>query len=112
MAEVRHFVAPAELEGARLDVALTRLAPDLTRARVQRLVAEGRVRLAGRAAKAAARLRAGQPLEVEIPEPEPSGPAAQTLPCACCTRTPTCWCSTRRRGWWSTRPAGPPTPRS
>lgn len=80
MAEVRHFVAPAELEGARLDVALTRLAPDLSRARVQRLVAEGRVRLAGRAAKAAARLRAGQPLEVEIPEPEPSGLVAQDLP--------------------------------
>jgi 23S rRNA pseudouridine1911/1915/1917 synthase len=71
---------PPHLAGARLDVALARLAPDLSRARVQRLVADGRVRLAGRAAKAAARLKAGDPLQVEVPPPEPSGLVAQDLP--------------------------------
>ncbi len=78
----RHLQAPPELAGVRLDVALTRLAPDLSRARVQRLVEEGRVRVDGRTAKSAARLRGGEALDVEIPEPEPSRLVAQDLPLA------------------------------
>ncbi|WP_049768711.1 RluA family pseudouridine synthase [Anaeromyxobacter sp. Fw109-5] len=78
----RTFVAPPEVAGARLDVALARLAPELSRARVQRLVEEGRVRVDGRAAKASARLRGGETVDVEIPPPEPSGLVAQELPLA------------------------------
>jgi len=59
---------------------LTRLAPELSRARVQKLVGEGRVRLAGRPAKVSARLRGGEAIEVEIPPPEPLSPVAQDLP--------------------------------
>ena len=73
---------PPELAGARLDVALARLAPDLSRARVKRLVEAGHVRLGGRPAKAAARLRAGDVLEVSVPPPEPTGVIAQDLPLA------------------------------
>jgi len=73
-------VAGAGQAGLRLDVALTRLAPDLSRARAQKLVAAGRVRVGGRPAKASARLREGDPVEVEIPDPEPSGLVAQDLP--------------------------------
>jgi 23S rRNA pseudouridine1911/1915/1917 synthase len=80
--ELRSFAVSPELAGSRLDVALARLAPDLSRSRVQRLVAGGHVRLAGRAAKAAARLRAGEVVEVEVPPPEPSGAVAQDLPLA------------------------------
>ena len=61
-------------------MALSRLAPDLSRARVQRLLEEGRVRLEGRVPKAAARLRGGERLQVEVPEPEPSGLLPQDLP--------------------------------
>jgi 23S rRNA pseudouridine1911/1915/1917 synthase len=80
--EVRTFVVPSDLAGLRLDVALARLAPDLTRSRVQRLVEGGRVRLAGKAAKASARLRGGEPVEVELEPPEPSGAVPQDLPLA------------------------------
>jgi 23S rRNA pseudouridine1911/1915/1917 synthase len=80
--EVRSYVIPADLAGARLDVALSRLAPDLTRSRVQRLVAGGRVRVSGRPAKAAARLREDDVLEVEIPPPEPTALVPQDLPLA------------------------------
>ncbi len=73
---------PAELAGERLDVAVTRLAPDLSRARVQRLVEDGRVRVAGRALKASARLRGGEAVEIELPPPERSGIVAQDLPLA------------------------------
>jgi 23S rRNA pseudouridine1911/1915/1917 synthase len=77
---IRSFVVPPHLAGARLDVALARLAPELSRARVQRLVTQGRVRVAGRAAKASARVREGEPVEVDIPPPEPSGLVPQDLP--------------------------------
>ena len=42
----------------------------------------GHVRVDGRAAKASARLRGGEPIEVELPPPEPSGLVAQDLPLA------------------------------
>lgn len=80
MPELRRYLADAALAGLRLDVALTRLSPDLSRARVQRLVEEGRVRLGGLPAKAAHRLRGGEELEVEIPAAEPSGLVPQDLP--------------------------------
>lgn len=64
----------------RLDVAVSRLAPSLSRARVQRLVDDGLVRVDGRVVKAAARLRGAERIEVEVPPPEPSGTLAQDLP--------------------------------
>jgi 23S rRNA pseudouridine1911/1915/1917 synthase len=75
----RHAVPP-DCAGLRLDVALARIVPGLTRARVQRLVEDGRVRVEGRLAKASARLRGGEVVDVEIPPPEPSGLLAQDLP--------------------------------
>jgi 23S rRNA pseudouridine1911/1915/1917 synthase len=80
--ERRVLVAPPGLAGTRLDVALTRLAPDLTRARVQRLVDGGHVHVGGRTAKPALKLRGGEAIELELPPPEPSGLVAQDLPLA------------------------------
>ncbi len=81
-AERRELVAGDELAGLRLDVALTRLAPDLSRARIQRLVVDGRVRVAGRAVRASARLRGGEAISLELPPPEPTALVAQDLPLA------------------------------
>ena len=61
---------------------LSRLAPALSRARVQRLIADGRVLVDGRLAKAAARLRGNERIAVEVPDPEPSGVVPQDLPLA------------------------------
>ena len=61
-------------------MALARLAPDVSRARVQRLIAEGLVRLGDRAARASARLRGGERIDLEVPPPEPSRLEAQDLP--------------------------------
>lgn len=80
--ELRSFVVPPELAGVRLDVALSRLAPDLTRSRVQRLVDGGCVLVAGRIAKPSARLRGGEPIVVEVEPPEPGGAFPQDLPLA------------------------------
>ena len=80
--DIRTLVVPPELAGTRLDVALARLAPDLTRSRVQRLVERGRVLLAGRPAKAAQRLRGGETVEVALEPEAPSGIVPQDLPLA------------------------------
>ncbi len=64
----------------RLDVALARLCPDLSRARAQRLVNDGRVLVDGRAARPSTRLRGTERIEVTLPDPEPSGLVAQDLP--------------------------------
>jgi len=61
---------------------VSRLAPSLSRARVQRLLAEGHVLVDGRPAKAAARLRGNERIAVEVPDPEPSGVMPQDLPLA------------------------------
>jgi 23S rRNA pseudouridine1911/1915/1917 synthase len=80
--EQRSYAIPLELAGVRLDVALARLAPDLSRARVQRLVDEGRVAVAGRAARSSFRLRGGEVVSVEVPPPPPTDVEPQELPLA------------------------------
>ncbi len=59
---------------------MSRLAPALSRARVQRLLSDGHVLLDGRPAKASARLRGNERITVEIADPEPSGVVPQDLP--------------------------------
>ena len=77
--------AIAELEvgpegaGLRLDVFVAgRL--ELSRTRVQRLLAEDRVRLDGRLPRKSEVVGLGQRVAVELPEPEPLAAAAQAIP--------------------------------
>jgi 23S rRNA pseudouridine1911/1915/1917 synthase len=70
----RFQVAPADA-GARLDRFLAARLPDLSRTRIQELIAEGRVRVAGKTAKPAHRVAAGEAVEVE-PLPRPPLKAA------------------------------------
>jgi 23S rRNA pseudouridine1911/1915/1917 synthase len=57
----------AEAAGERLDVFVVRRIPTLTRARVQKLIEDGRITVTGHAAKPSLRLEAGQQVIVEIP---------------------------------------------
>lgn len=65
--EYRTFVAEQEDVGTRLDVFLAENAEDLSRSAVQKLIAEGHIALNGGKAKANAKLRAGDVVDVEIP---------------------------------------------
>jgi 23S rRNA pseudouridine1911/1915/1917 synthase len=76
------LLAPQEVAGQRVDVAITRMAPELSRARAQRLLGDGHVRIDGKAAKPSGRLRGGERVEIALPDPEPSGLLAQDLPLA------------------------------
>jgi 23S rRNA pseudouridine1911/1915/1917 synthase len=59
---------------------VSRLSPSLSRARVQRLLAEGRVLVDGRPGKSSSRLRGNERIALEVPDPEPSTVLPQDLP--------------------------------
>ncbi|HHX74651.1 MAG TPA: RluA family pseudouridine synthase [Firmicutes bacterium] len=73
------FNVPAELGGERLDLAVTRLLPELTRARVQKLIGEGQILVDGTARKANFRVREGQELTVYVPAPRASTVVPQEM---------------------------------
>ena len=67
--------------GLRLDRALGELFPEHSRSYLANLVAEGRVRIAGKTAiKPSVRVETGQELEIEVPDAAPSTIASQDLP--------------------------------
>ena len=69
-------VAPPEADGERLDRMLARAIPELSRSRIQALMAEGRVTPAARKAVA------GQRYRVSVPPARPAEPAAEAIPLA------------------------------
>ena len=71
IAEVRRLEVPAEAAGQRLDVVVARLLPELSRARVQQLIAQGLVLPGGAPARASARVAAGAGIEVRLPRAVP-----------------------------------------
>jgi 23S rRNA pseudouridine1911/1915/1917 synthase len=67
----------------RLDRALAAAFPDLSRARFQRLIADGQVTVEGAVARdAGLRLRGGEAIAVTVPEARPARPAAEDVPLA------------------------------
>jgi 23S rRNA pseudouridine1911/1915/1917 synthase len=78
--EHRFGIEPREI-GARLDAVIAARVSELSRAAVQRLIDEGRVRVSGIVAtKAGAKLRAGDVIEVVVPAPEPLEVVAEDIP--------------------------------
>jgi 23S rRNA pseudouridine1911/1915/1917 synthase len=69
-----------ELEGTRLDRFLVSVLPNQSRSQIQRLIKDGRVLLAGKAAKANLAVKRGQTFEVEIPEAVDTELQAEALP--------------------------------
>jgi 23S rRNA pseudouridine1911/1915/1917 synthase len=68
--DIKRLTVEASASGARLDRWLAERVPELSRARLQALIVEGRVRVDGRARKASHRVGSGETVEVEIPPPE------------------------------------------
>lgn len=77
--ERREWTVPAG--GAeRLDRALARAFPDLSRARLQALIAEGRVTVDGAPARASAKPPPGARVEVVVPPPTPTALLPEDIP--------------------------------
>ena len=66
--------------GERLDKFVAGRCPQLSRSRLQQLIADGCVTLDGAPTKAASRLKPGQTVVVEVPPPAPSHLPAQEVP--------------------------------
>ena len=78
--EIRSFTVPSEDVG-RLDVWLTGLCPDFSRARIQGLFRVGRVTVNGApCARATARVLPGDVVALAIPPPVPAEPAPEDIP--------------------------------
>lgn len=74
------FVAGPELAGLRADVALTRLLPGVSRAEAQRLMETGLVRVGGVPRGKSYRVKTGDRVEAELPEPVPAAAQPQNIP--------------------------------
>jgi 23S rRNA pseudouridine1911/1915/1917 synthase len=79
---LRRFNVGAPSAGTRLDVFLAGACSDLSRSRIQRLIAGGAVRVAGSPVKRAHVVRAGERVEMEVPEPRPTTIEAEEIPLA------------------------------
>ena len=80
MADLRSFLVGEEDEGMRLDVFLQGACDDLSRSRIQGLIAATAVRVSDTHRKASFRLRLGDSVEMEVPEAVPLRAEAQDLP--------------------------------
>lgn len=74
------LVAPANAAGQRLDVYLTERLPDLSRSRIQHLIEQGHIRVAGREVKSRYKVRPGDVVTVEVPPPQPVAVKPETIP--------------------------------
>lgn len=77
--EIRTYVVPPREVGRRLDQFLVQSC-DLSRAAVQRLIHQGRVRIGDRPQKASYRVRPRDRIVVMLPPPEPSGIEPEPIP--------------------------------
>ena len=74
------FEVPADYDGQRLDRVLVSLLADHSRSQLQRLIADGRVRVRGAVAvKPNTIVHEGERLEVDVPAPQPSALSAEAL---------------------------------
>jgi 23S rRNA pseudouridine1911/1915/1917 synthase len=82
--ETREVTAAEANKGWRLDHMLARALPELSRSRLQGLIAEGRVRLMGELGATIRdpnkRVKPGEVFEVHVPPPTPAGPEPQAIP--------------------------------
>jgi 23S rRNA pseudouridine1911/1915/1917 synthase len=74
------LVLTLEQAGERLDKALAAKLPAYSRAQIQRMIQDGRVRIGGAAVKASLRLVGGEQVVVEIPPVEETDLIAQPIP--------------------------------
>ena len=79
---IRRFQVGQPSAGTRLDLFLVSACSDLSRSRIQKLIEEGAVRIAGSPAKRSHVVRAGETVEVDVPEPKAVAVEAEPIPLA------------------------------
>src|SRR5262249_51827959 len=77
---LRRFQVGSPASGTRLDLFLAAACSDLSRSRIQKLIADGAVHVDGAAAKRSHAVRAGESVTVEVPEPRAAELLAEDIP--------------------------------
>lgn len=77
---LRRFQVGAPASGTRLDLFLAAACSDLSRSRIQRLIADGAVTVDGSAAKRSHAVRAGEAVAVDVPEPRATELLPEAIP--------------------------------
>lgn len=77
---IRRFRIGVPSQGTRLDLFLASACSDLSRSRIQKLIEEGAVRLGASPAKRSHIVRAGEEVEVEVPEPRAAAIEPEEIP--------------------------------
>jgi 23S rRNA pseudouridine1911/1915/1917 synthase len=77
---IRRFQVGLPSAGSRLDLFLATACSDLSRSRIQKLIEEGAARLRGQAVKRSHVVRAGDTVELAVPEPEPVAIRPEAIP--------------------------------
>lgn len=79
--EILALSVDAKAAGKRLDKVLAEMLPEMSRARLQGLIEDGRLEVAGKVEISASRkLRGGESLTLELPPPVPASPVGEALP--------------------------------
>ncbi len=76
----RTLVFPVEHCSERLDLFLGGELPGVSRARIKRLIDEGHILVDGKPSKAAARLRGGEEIRIQLPAAQPSTAQPEAIP--------------------------------
>jgi 23S rRNA pseudouridine1911/1915/1917 synthase len=79
-AKVFNFVVSRKADGSRLDAHIAGQLPDLSRSLVQKSIEAGKVTVNGLPAKASYKVRAGDRIHVESPEPPHPAPLPEDIP--------------------------------
>ena len=77
---MEELIIQEELANKRLDIAISLLFPELTRAHAQKLIKEGGVLVDGKSRNASYPLTAGERLSVTLPEPEATEVLPENIP--------------------------------
>jgi 23S rRNA pseudouridine1911/1915/1917 synthase len=77
---IRRFHVGTPSGGTRLDLFLVSACSDLSRSRIQKLIEEGSVRLGGAPARRSHVVKAGDEVEIEVPEPKPVALEPEEIP--------------------------------
>jgi 23S rRNA pseudouridine1911/1915/1917 synthase len=74
------ITVPDDSDGQRLDRFLASVLADHSRSQIQRLIKDGHIHVAGRAAKSNQPVKGGQAIDVDVPAPVDAAPVAEALP--------------------------------
>jgi 23S rRNA pseudouridine1911/1915/1917 synthase len=77
---IRRFRVGSPSAGTRLDVFLAGACSDMSRSRLQKLIADGAVRVNGGSARRSHVVRAGEEISVDVPEPREVALEAEDIP--------------------------------